>query len=121
MAGARSPYAVSQYALVAAVLATGVVVLVPAVHFAYRARSLHVALETANAVIALLVAYLLYGRFRASARLQELLLVLALATVAVANLVLTALPAALPGTEDLGGWAPLAVRLVGTLLLTAAA
>ncbi len=98
-------------------------VTLPFVGFAYRAPTLHVVLETANALVALLVGYLIYGRFRHSRRVQELLLVLALGTVAVANLVLTAVPAAVVLDQDssLSRWAPLAVRLVGTLLLAAAA
>jgi ABC-type phosphate/phosphonate transport system permease subunit len=102
---------------------TVIVVAVPFVRFAYRAPALHVALETVNAVVALLVAYLVYGRYRESHRLQELLLTLALSVVAVANLVLTAVPAALAISEqtELSRWAPLAVRLLGTLLFTTAA
>jgi signal transduction histidine kinase len=82
-----------------------------------------VSLETANAIIAVLVAYLVYGRFRQSRRVQELLLVLALCTVAVANLVLTALPYAvtIAREEDYSRWAAVAVRFVGTLLLAASA
>ena len=80
-------------------------------------------LETANAVVGLLVLYLVYGRFLQHRRLQELLLVLALGVVAVANLVLTAVPDAItPGRgEELGYWAPLVVRLLGTVLFAAAA
>ena len=65
-------------ALVAAavlVCAVGTVALtfVPFVRFAYRASALHVSLETANALVALLVAYLVHGRYRAGRRLQDLL------------------------------------------------
>ena len=103
--------------------ATLAVVLVPFLGFAYRAPALHVALETANAVIGLLVAYLVYGRFRESRRTQDLLLVVALCTVALANLVLTALPSAvaLAQGDDFSRWGALGIRLLGTLILTAAA
>jgi signal transduction histidine kinase len=106
-----------------AVVATVAVVALPFVRFAYRAPALHVVLETANALIACLVGYLVYGRYRQSRRLQELLLVLALTTVAVANLVLTALPSAVTiGSDDeFSRWAALAIRFLGTLLLAAAA
>lgn len=109
-------------AVVAAVLTVAVAVL-PFVGFAYRAPALHVMLETTNAVVALLVLYLVYGRFSEHGRLQELLLVLALGVVAVANLVLTAVPEALfrGRDEELSHWAPLTVRLLGTVLLAGAA
>ncbi|HLM07011.1 MAG TPA: ATP-binding protein [Blastococcus sp.] len=99
------------------------VLLLPFLRFAYRAPALHIVLETADALIALLVGYLVYGRFQQSRRLQEFLLVLALCTVAVANLVLTALPSAVTITSDdeFSRWAALAIRFLGTLLLTAAA
>ena len=109
-------------AMVAAVFTLAVVAL-PSVRFGYRSPALHVALETANALVALLVGYLVYGRFRESRRIQELLLVLALCTVAVANLILTAVPFALAigRGEDFSRWAAVGIRLLGTLVLTAAA
>ena len=108
--------------MVAAVFTLAVVAL-PSVRFGYRSPALHVALETANALVALLVGYLVYGRFRESRRIQELLLVLALCTVAVANLILTAVPFALAigRGEDFSRWAAVGIRLLGTLVLTAAA
>ncbi len=106
-----------------ALVLTVAVVTVPFLGFAYRAPALHLMLETANAMVALLVLYLVYGRFAQHGRLQELLLMLALGVVAVANLVMTAVPDAV--TPDRGGelshWAPLAVRLLGTVLFAAAA
>ena len=103
--------------------ATLAVLLLPFIRFAYRAPALHIVLETGNALIALLVGYLVYGRFQQSRRLQELLLVLGLCTVAVANLVLTALPSALTISSDgeFSRWSALAIRFLGTVLLAAAA
>jgi signal transduction histidine kinase len=119
----QEPAALSAWVAVAAAGATLAVVVLPFLRFAYRAPALHIVLETANAFIALLVAYLVYGRFRQSRRLQELLLVLGLSTVAIANLVLTALPSAVTLLDDdeFTGWAALAIRFLGTVLLTAAA
>lgn len=99
------------------------VVLLPFVDLAYRAPALHVALETCEAVIALLAGYVLYGRFRSDRRLQQLLLVLALYTWATANLVLTALPNAVALAEgaNFNGWTGLVIRSVGTLLFVGAA
>src|SRR4051812_12654487 len=109
-------------ATLAAVI-TLVVIALPSARFGYRAPALHVALETANALVALLVGLLVYGRFRQSRRVQELLLVLAMRTVAVANLDLTAVPVAVAigRGEDFSRWAAVGIRLLGTILLTAAA
>jgi signal transduction histidine kinase len=111
------------WTVVVACAATAAVVFVPFLGFAYRAPALHVALETADALIALFVAYLLYGRFRTDRRTRDFLLVLALCTVAVANLVLTALPSAvaLARDADYSRWAGLLIRFCGALLLLAAA
>jgi signal transduction histidine kinase len=107
----------------AAAAGTAAVVALPFVRFAYRAPALHVALETTNALVALLVGYLVYGRFRESRRAQELLIAQALCTAAVANLLLSALPLALPvaGGGDFSRWAAVATRFLGTILLVAAA
>jgi signal transduction histidine kinase len=109
--------------IIAAALVTFAVLVLPFLHFAARAPAVQVMLETANAVMAAVVGYLVYGRFRQHRRMQELLLGLALGTVALANLVLTALPDALTfdREEEFSHWAPLTVRLVGTVLFAAAA
>jgi signal transduction histidine kinase len=119
----RSAPAVTLVAAGAALLVTGLVIAVPSLRFAYRAPALHVVLETAEAVVALVVAYLVGGRFRQNRRLQELLLTCGLLLLAGANLVLSAVPAAvqLAQEQELSRWAPLVVRLLGTLLVAAAA
>jgi signal transduction histidine kinase len=124
--GAGAPRPPARLAIgtaLAAGAATLAVVLVPFLGFVYRAPALRAVLETLNAVIALLVAFLIYGRLRQSRRLQDLLMVLALCTVAVANLALTALPSAvaLARGEDFSRWQALAIRLLGTVVLAAAA
>ena len=102
---------------------TLLVVVVPALRFAYRAPGLHIVLETAEAGIALVVAYLVGGRFREHRQVQELLLTCGLVVLAVTNLLLSAVPAAvlLASGEDLSRWAPLTVRLLGTALVAASA
>ena len=109
-----------------AAIALGVtllVVVVAPLRFAYRAPGLHLVLETAEGCVALAVAYLVAGRFREHRRWQELLLTLGLSVLAFTNLLLSAVPLALalPQDEDLSRWAPLAVRLVGTVLVAASA
>ena len=119
----RHPTALAAVVLALCAALTIAVVVLPFVRFAYRAPALHVSLETANALIALLVAYLVYGRFRNSRRLQDLLLSMALCTVAAANLLLTALPTALTFGQgiDPTDRGATAIRLLGTFVLTAAA
>lgn len=109
-------------AALAAALVTAAVIGLPFLRFAYRAPELHVALETTAALTALVLAFLVYGRFRATGSLQALLLALSLGIVAVANLLLAMLPAALGiAGQEVRDWASVALRLLGTLLLTTAA
>ena len=118
----HTPVGLAAGTAVAGVVLTVAVVSSPALPFAYQAPTVQVMLETVNAVVALLVGFLLYGRFRQSRRVQELLLALALGALAVANLVLTALPSAVAGGGDAAGpWAALGARLLGTALLALAA
>lgn len=124
--GGGAPRPAARLAVGTALVAGAVtiaVALVPYLSFAYRAPALRAVLETANAVVALVVAFLIYGRFRLGRRLQDLLLVLALCTVAVANLALTALPSAvaLARGEEFSRWEGLAIRLLGTVVLAVAA
>jgi signal transduction histidine kinase len=121
--GRQSATALLAWVTAGAAAATAAVLVLPFVRFAYRAPALHIVLETANALVALLVGYLVYGRFRQSQRVQDFLLVVGLVTTAVANLVLTALPSAvaIAGDGEFTSWAALAIRFLGTLLLTAAA
>ena len=109
----------SAVALAALVLTAGVAVL-PFTRFAYRAPVLHIVLETTEGCIALVVAYLLFGRYRRTRGARPLLVTLALVVVAIANLGLRAIPQAL-GDSEVTPWAPLAVRLLGVVLLTGAA
>jgi len=99
------------------------VAVLPFVRYAYRSPALHIAIETADAVIALVVAYLVYGRYRQNSRQRDLLLTASLVVLAVANLPLTAVPAALAldEGEHLDAWAPLLVRVLGAALFAAAA
>lgn len=116
------PWRLTALTAAAAALLTVAVGGLPFLRFAYRAPELHVALETTAALTALVLAFLVYGRFRANGSLQALLLSLSLGIVAVANLLLAMLPSAL-GIEgqEVRDWASVALRLTGTLLLTAAA
>jgi signal transduction histidine kinase len=102
--------------------ATAAVVLVPALRFAYRLPEVHVALETAAALIGLLAAYLVFGRFRRSGHLADFVLCYSLCVLAFSNLFFAVTPALLDsGTDSLGTWARLCGQLLGTSLFAAAA
>src|SRR5688500_7253315 len=93
--------------VVAAVAFTLIVSVTSIVSFAYRSPSLHVAVETAAALISLLAAQLIYGRFRRSLDRRDLLLTAALALFAGSNLFFSAIPAmANAGSSTFATWAP---------------
>jgi signal transduction histidine kinase len=99
-----------------AAAATLVVTLVPDLRFAYHAPGLHVALESIAGVVGLLAAYLMAGRFRRTGYPGDLVLAWALGLLALGNLFLGALPAAVqPGSRDSNVlvWSALATRLLG--------
>src|SRR3954451_12851852 len=78
------------------------VVLVPSLHLAYREPSLRVALETADSLIALLVAPLASGRAGRSREPEELVLALGLVWLAFSNLLLAAIVAFIPALNQAG-------------------
>src|SRR5918996_31841 len=91
--------------------ATLVVVGVPAIDLAYRRPALHVALETAAALVALLASFLVLGRFLRSRAASDLILVCALAALAGANLV-AALAAATDTPSRFATWSLAALGAV---------
>jgi signal transduction histidine kinase len=101
---------------------TLVLVLIPDAHFAYRAPSLHVALETTAALVSLLAAYLVLGRFWSSGRLDHVLVVGALGLIASTNLFFAAFPPALTGDRNgpFATWATASGHLLGAALFAAA-
>src|SRR3954447_15302921 len=85
---------------------TAVASLVPGVTLAYWSPQLHIALETATALISLLVAYLVFGRFRERKRLDDLVLACALTLIAATSFVFSALPHTVPaeGARNFSVW-----------------
>ena len=103
---------------VAAAIATASVLLVARLNFAYRAPSLHVALETAAAISASAAAFLLLGRFRRTGYLEELLLSAGLSLLALANIVFGAFPAAFNlETSPGSAWARIVTGILAALLI----
>lgn len=105
----------------AGILATLLIVVTPIV--GYHSPSLHLVLDSVDGCVALLVAYLLFGRYARSRRAQDLLLAEGLLLLALAGIGLTLLLEVLgdmrTGTLDV--WLPQLVRVVGALFVLAAA
>jgi signal transduction histidine kinase len=92
------------------------------VSFAYRNVPLHVAVETAAALISIVAAQLAWGRFRQSLKRGDLLLAGALVVFALTNLLFSAIPAIVDSAPgSFATWAPAGGRLFGAALLAVAA
>jgi signal transduction histidine kinase len=104
-------------------IVTGLVLWSPLLVFGYRNPSLHLVLDSVDACVALLVAYLVYGRFTRKGRLQDLLLANGLVLLALSGLVLSYIAEAVSGSNAgaFDVWLPLTVRVLGGLLIVAAA
>jgi signal transduction histidine kinase len=102
---------------------TAAILGTPYLLFAYHSPQLHLVLDSVDACAAVLLSYLVYGRFLRSRRLQDLLLAEGLAVLAVAGLVLSLLLelAAYRLPEQLGVWLPVLLRTVGAVLVVAGA
>jgi signal transduction histidine kinase len=87
---------------------------------AYQNRSLHVAKETAAALVLLLVAALVLGRFRRTGRLLDLLALAGVVLLAGKTLVFSVLAAILAETSGgLTTWRTTGAAMLGALLLAA--
>jgi signal transduction histidine kinase len=85
-------------------------------------RSLHVALETVAALVLLLVASVLGGRYRRSASARDLFALIAVGVLAVNNLFVSVLTAVLTtNPTDFTTWISHGTYVVGPVLLAAAA
>jgi signal transduction histidine kinase len=114
--------AVTAIAAALGLVATVVILTSPHLLFGYRSPSLHLGLDSVDACIAGLVAYLFYGRFTRSRRRQDALLAEGLALLAassVAAALVSGVGVAQPYTLE--AWVPLSLRVTGVLLIAAAA
>ena len=94
------------------VLATALLLLSPSVRFAYRNPGLHLVLETAEAFVAGLTAFLVLGRFRRAGLTRDLILSFALGLLGAVNLASVAF-ALVKGETDAEIWGILFLRLMG--------
>ncbi|WP_195760713.1 sensor histidine kinase [Agromyces kandeliae] len=95
----------------------------PYVAFGIPNRSLHLVLDSVDSCVALFVAYLLHNRFLRRQRLQDWLLCEALVLLGLAGLLVTYLIEDVVGIRDgrLNVWLPLVVRVMGAIVVLAAA
>ena len=94
----------------------------PKLDFADRLPATHVALDTAAPLIALLAAFLVFGRFLRRGRQTELAVTFSLGALALSELVFVAIPILTEHVSpDLSVWAALAGRAFGAVLFAAAA
>lgn len=102
---------------------TALVAGTPNLVFGLHSRSAHLLLDTVDACIALLLTYLVWGRFARGRRLQDLLLAQALFVLAAAGTIPPAVVALLdPGRPaPAEGWSAMTMRVTGALLLVASA
>ena len=100
--------------VVAAVLARG--------RAGYHSMALSVAVDTAIALVGVLAAAMVWGRFRRNRRLYDLLLAYALTVLALSTLVFRAVPATFVSSRsEFVSWAPVAARAFGAAVLAATA
>jgi signal transduction histidine kinase len=116
-------YRVPFTALVVGAGVTAVTSLSPFVHFAYRSPSVHLVLETTAALVALLAAYLLLGRFRTSRRANDLALIYPLGLFAANNVFVSFVLLISPDIPPsaLEEWVPALVRLIAATTFALAA
>ena len=103
-------------------LVTVVLIVVPSAKFAYRSAGSHTMIETATAMIALIAALLVYGRFKNSGSLCDLLLLVGLWFFSAPKFIVPFIQhsvAAAP--ERFSAWAMLVASVIGSGLFAVAA
>lgn len=116
---ARPTVALTAVSLVLCLVATVVVVTSDDLLLGIHAPRVHLVLDSVDACIAVLVAYLLLGRFRRESSLRSLLLAAGLVVLALANVAGALAPG--PAQLVLDVWWPLSLRLIGAGLIAAGA
>ena len=96
--------------------------LVPHVGLIYGLPAHQVTLETTASLVTLLAAFLVFGRLRRNSRLNDLVLAVALAIIALSNLIFSMLPMLMgPVTGNPAVFSAVIGRSAGGVLFTAAA
>lgn len=119
----RSAPALTAAGWAAGAACTAAILGTPYLRFGYHSPELHLVLDSVDACIAMLLAYLLVGRLRRTHRLQDLLLVAGLLILAVVGLGVALSVHRFPdgARQTIGVWLPVALRTAASALIAAAA
>lgn len=120
---ALSAPALTLFAWAVGLLTTALILATPYLVFGYFNPTLHVVMNSVDACIAMLLAFLVYGRYVRRRRLQDLLLAEAFGIVGAIGLGLSVLVALIEGIRPLAleVWVPLTIRMLGAVLIMTAA
>jgi signal transduction histidine kinase len=103
-------------------LATAAFLVLPQLDPINRWPLVRIAIETAGSLVALFAAFLVFGRLRRRAYLNELLLAAAMAVLAISNLLFVTVPTVADwAPDDLTIWSAPLARALGAVLFIAAA
>jgi signal transduction histidine kinase len=105
----------------ASLLATVSVVVVPQLHAVYPSPTARAAVQTTSLLGGLLLAYLLFGRFRRTGRLDDLLLANSLSIGVCGNLLLLVMLVGNLEAHGLAAWGPALAQVVGGITTCVAA
>ena len=119
----RSRYGPFLVAALLGAIVTAVTIASSSIQFAYENPPLHVAFDTAEALIASVVALVLYGRYKESCLASDLALVFALALLASMIVVFSVIPTVVlqERPEVTFAWAPAVVRTLAAAVLVVSA
>jgi signal transduction histidine kinase len=118
----RNTRAIAAATVVVSAIATVAFVLLPQLRLDYAWPSVRVTLETAGSLIALVAAFLVFGRLLRRTYLNELLLASSLAVLALSNVFFVTIPTVAEwAPDDLTVWAAPLARAVGAVLFVLAA
>ena len=108
---------------VAGVVVTGTIVGTPYLLFGYHSPALHLVVDTVDACVGLLLAYLLWGRFLRHRRWQDLVLAEGMFLLAGAGLMVALLVSVMPAFRagNWGIWLALTLRVAGSAMVLASA
>jgi signal transduction histidine kinase len=107
----------------ASVVCTIVILGTPYLRFGYHSPELHLVLDSVDACVAMLLAYLLVGRLRRTRQLQDLLLVVGLVLLAVVGLGVALSADRVDGgtRQTVGVWLPVTLRAGAAVCIAVAA
>jgi signal transduction histidine kinase len=101
---------------------TVAIILLPNLKFAYRSETSHIMLETATAMIAVIAAVLVYGRFKNSGSMSDLLLLVALCFFSLPKFIVPYVGGAIAGDSDrFSAWSMLVAGTAAAALFMVAA